>query len=171
MKAKNLCKGILHSKVAMSMLVALFSASTVCAQDNVKANTADSTNVKTAMEELGALTVDSASSSVESLGSAATDTATDVDAAKSAVDALNGATADSAASSVSSVGSAASGAADKVDDVKSAMEKLDGTTATVTINVKQNGSIPDGAKVDKNAEGGIYDGAYNVIKLAVEGKF
>ena len=118
------------------------------------------TNVKTAMEELGALTVDSASSSVESLGSAATDTATDVDTAKSAVDALNGATADSAASSVSSVGSAASGAADKVDDVKSAMEKLDGTTATVTINVKQNGSIPDGAKVDKNAEGGIYDGAF-----------
>ena len=50
MKAKNLCKGILHSKVAMSMLVALFSASTVCAQDNVKANTADSTNVKTAVK-------------------------------------------------------------------------------------------------------------------------
>ena len=48
MKANNLCKGILHSKVAMSLLVALISATTVSAQSTAKTKVADSTKVKTA---------------------------------------------------------------------------------------------------------------------------
>ena len=116
------------------------------------------TNVKTAMEELGALTVDSASSSVDSLGSAATDTATDVSNAKAAVDELDGATASSAASSVGSVGSAASSAASAVSDVASEVDDLNGKKAYVDIYIRKHGNT--NVETPQHATGGIFSTAH-----------
>ena len=48
MKTNNLCRGIMHSKVAMSLLVALVSATTVNAQSTAKTKVADSIKAKTA---------------------------------------------------------------------------------------------------------------------------
>jgi hypothetical protein len=53
MESTNLFSGKLSIKVAMSLFVAMLSATSVSAEDQVKANTTDSTQVTTIIKEIG----------------------------------------------------------------------------------------------------------------------
>ena len=108
-------------------------------------------------EAIQSLNFDNAATSLETLGGNANDARTKVDTVKAAMDELNAATADSAKSSLSGVSSTASSAKGNVDAVKTAMDNLDGTSATVTINVKKNGSTDVSVP---HATGGIFSSAH-----------